>query len=907
VAPALLKFADFELDCSRYELRRSGHFLRLEKIPMELLQFLAESHGRLVTREEIEKLLWGKDVFVDAEHGINTAIRKIRQVLGDDADAPRFIQTVQRKGYRFIAEVSCVPVAAGNGSAVEAIRESQGEPATQITPPVRIQDPEEEKPLRRKIVLAAAVAAAPAILRFGVFEVDVRAGELRKQGVRIKLQEQPFHVLTVLLQRPGEVVTREELRNQNWPPETFVDFDNSLNTAINKLREALGDSADSPRFIETRPRRGYRFIAPVTGVDGSARGTVTGVRAVASRSRKMVVTGAVVLLAAGIAGGLVWRSQQMGHLTERDTIVLGDFANSTGDPVFDDTLKQGLRVQLEQSPFLNILPDEKVGEELEMMGRNKDERLTVILAREVCQRAGSMAILAGSISRLGTHYAIGLNALNCQNGDSLGSQQVEADSREQVLKELGNAATKMRKKLGESLPSIQRYDASLEQATTASLDALKSYSLGLSTVDAKGVKPSIPFFQRAVELDSNFAMAYARLGAMYSASDNRLLSIENVRRAYELRARVSERERLYIEAHYFRDVTGELDKAASVWEVMQQTYPREGEPYANLAAFYGDNGNYERALEEAHEAQRLYPNDQDGYVTVGRLYVFLNRLHDAEAVFKQAEQRKLESEFLLLNRYQLAFLMGDEGEMKRLVATSAGKEGADKLHIWQGHVEAYHGRLRKARELIQQNTRNCGRPCAQLSLIEAYFGARHEAHLDANAAMKLNINGSNIPELVLALALAGDAAKAKKLSVELDKNFPLHTRVQRYWLPTIRAAVALDRNNGPEAIELLHAIGPNEIGTLQVFSIYERGRAYLALGNGSAAAAEFQKIVDHPGIVGINPIGALAHVGLARADAMQGDTAKSRAAYQDFLTLWKDADPDIPILIAAKSEYAKLQ
>jgi len=388
-----------------------------------------------------------------------------------------------------------------------------------------------------------------------------------------------------------------------------------------------------------------------------------------------------------------------------------------------------------------------------------------------------------------------------------------------------------------------------------------------------------------VDLDSNFAMAYARLGTKYSASDNPLLSAESVRRAYELRSRVSERERLYIEAHYFRDVTGELDKAASIWEVMQQTYPREGEPYSNLSSFYRENSNYERALQKAHEAHRLYPNDQDGYVALGQLYLYLNRLHDAEAVFREAEERKLESELLLWNRYQLAFLKGDEVEMERLVTNSAGKEGADKLRIWQGHVEAYHGRLRKARELIQPATRDCGRPCAQLSLVEAYYGARHQAQLDANAAMKMNMKGNNFPELVLALALAGDAAKAKKLSVELDKNFPLHTRVQRYWLPTILAAVALDRNNAPEAIELLHVVGPNEIGNLQVFSIYERGRAYLMLNNGGAAAVEFQKILDHPGIVGLKAIGALAHLQLGRAYAMQGDTAKSRAAYQDFLTL----------------------
>jgi tetratricopeptide (TPR) repeat protein len=410
-----------------------------------------------------------------------------------------------------------------------------------------------------------------------------------------------------------------------------------------------------------------------------------------------------------------------------------------------------------------------------------------------------------------------------------------------------------------------------------------------------------------VELDPNFAMAYARLGAKYSTIDKPLLCVENVRRAYELRARVSERERLYIEAHYFRDVTGELDKAASVWEVMQQTYPREGEPYSNLSLFYRENGNYERAMQEANEAHRLYPDDQDGYVAVGQLYLYLNRLHDAEALFREAEERKLESELLLWNRYQLAFLKGDESETDRLVATSASKEGADKFHIWQGHAEAYHGRLRKARELIQPATRDCGRPCAQLSLIEAYCGARHQAHLDADAAMKPNVKGSNFPELVLALALAGDVAKAEKLSVELNKSFPLHTRAQRYWLPTIRAAVALDRNKAPEAIELLHAIGPNEIGNLQVFSIYERGQAYLMLKNGGAAAVEFQKILDHPGIVGLRVIGVLAHLGIARAYVLTGDTAKARAAYQDFFTLWKDADPDIPVLIQAKAEYAKLR
>src|SRR5215468_10874388 len=357
-----------------------------------------------------------------------------------------------------------------------------------------------------------------AVLRFGTFEVDLRAGELRKQGVRIKLQEQPFHVLTLLLQKPGEVVSREELRNHNWSPDTFVDFDNSLNTAINKLREALGDSAENPRFIETLPRRGYRFLAPISN-DGRREPEIK------AFGHKIVLpaTFAVLLMAAAI-GGLYWRSSRARVLTEKDTIVLADFTNTTGDPVFDDTLKQGLRVQLEQSPFLNVLSDRKVSEELQMMGRQKDERLTVSIAFEVCQRAGSKAILVGSISSLGKHYAIGMNALSCHTGDSLSSQQVEAESRERVLKKLGDAATKMRDKLGESLATIQKYDVPLEQATTTSLEALKAYTLGCNTVDTKGKEAAIPFFRHATDLDPEFAMAHAKLGALYAGVGAPLLS-----------------------------------------------------------------------------------------------------------------------------------------------------------------------------------------------------------------------------------------------------------------------------------------------------------------------------------------------------------------------------------------------
>ncbi len=745
------------------------------------------------------------------------------------------------------------------------------------------------------------------ILRFGVFEVDVHSGELRRQGARIKLQEQPFHVLTVLLQRPGEVVTREELRNQNWPADTFVDFDNSLNTAINKLREALGDSADNPRFIETLPRRGYRFIAPVTAGDGTAREAANGVSAAASsRSWKIAVTVAVVVLAVGIAGGLLWRARQPRRLTEKDSIVLADFANTTGDAVFDDTLKQGLRVQLEQSPYLNIVSDQKVNEELQLMGRPKDERLTQDTTREVCQRAGSKAFLIGTISRLGMHYVIGLKALNCQNGDGLASEQVEVDGREHVLKALGGSATKIREKLGESLATIQKYDAPVE-ATTPSLEALKAYSLGMKTWHANGPDAALPFFQRAVQLDPQFAMGLARLGSIYAVVGPEALMAESTRHAYELREKVSERERLFIEAHYYDRVTGELDKAASVWEVMQQTYPREVEPYQNLANIYGAFGNHEKALEKALDVLRMQPDNVENYMDVVKFYFRLNRLNEAEAVLNQAEHRKLEGAYLLYERHELAFLKGDTREMERLVTTSAGMPGGDNIYYWQAWAEAYHGRLRKARELFRPETSGGCETCAGLSLVEAHFGKTQQARADAESALKVVKGGDDeFQWAVVGLALAGDVTQAEKLAVELDKGFPLNTMVQRYSLPTIRAAMALTRKDASHAVELLREMSLNELGTQCLLPVYERGWAYLMLHDGNAAAAEFQKMIDHRGIVEKCPVGALAHLGLARAYALQNDTAKSRAAYQDFLALWKDADPDIPILIQAKAEYAKL-
>jgi len=753
----------------------------------------------------------------------------------------------------------------------------------------------------------AVETQSPVVLRFGAFELDLRAGELHQQGLRVKLQEQPFRVLAVLTQRPGELVTREEFRSQIWPADTFVDFDNSLNTSINKLREALGDSAERPRFIETLPRRGYRFLAPVSCVD----------RKVAGRTRAWTIVVAAVTVAALVAGGFFWRSRHAKRLTEKDTIVLADFANTTGDPVFDDTLKQGLRVQLEQSPFLNVLSDEKASEELQLMGREKDERLTKDLARDLCERVGSKAILAGSISSLGAHYVIGLSALNCHSGDGLANEQIEADSREHVLKALGESAARMRKKLGESLASIQKYDTPVG-ATTPSLEALKAYSLGMKTWFAKGVTSSLPFFERAVKLDPRFAMAHARVAMVYWNLNENALAAENIRKAYELRAKVTEWERLYIEAHYYDHGTGELEKAAQVYELWQQTYPRDWVPYNNLATINAAFGRYKEALEEARQALHLESDNEDNYGEVAILCLALNRLDEAAAVLKQAEERKLESELLLGGRYQLAFMRGDESEMERLIASAAGKPGAESS-LWFCEVvaAAYQGRRSKARDLARQGLESSELSGAMeegaktwlvTAMTEGYFGNTEQARVDVRAALRLTSKGYVPVRAAQALALAGDVTGAEKLADESNKQLPLDTGVQLYWLPMVRANVALDLHNPGKAIELLRIVSPYELGFFGYLNpIYTRGQAYLMLRNGRAAAAEFQKIIDHRGVVWAFPLGALAHLGLARAYALQGDTAGSRAAYQDFLTLWKDADPDIPILRQAKAEYAKLQ
>jgi len=639
------------------------------------------------------------------------------------------------------------------------------------------------------------------------------------------------------------------------------------------------------------------------------------------RRWKVLASTVVAFLLILLAVGLYWRVRPTTRLTERDTVVLADFVNTTGDPVFDDALKQALAVELDQSPFLNILSDQKVSETLRLMGHSSSDRLTRDVARELCLRTGSKVMIAGSISHLGSQYLLGLSAVDCNTGDSIAKEQVQAARKEDVVKDLGKAASSLRGKLGESIATIQKYDAPLEQATTSSLEALQAYSLGLKTLRAQGEEAAIPLLMRATELDPNFAMAYARLGTEYSNLGQLALGSQNAKKAYELRERVSERERLYIDSHYYDYINGETEKAAQVYDLWRRTYPRDVVPYANLGNIYFAVGQYEKALLQFQEALRLEPNNVNGYTNLAVTYIDLNRFDEARQLLDQAQSLKLENVSLFVNLYVLAFFRRDVAEMQRHVTAAKGKpEIEDALTALQSDTEAYDGHFEKARELTrlaEDTARRRGDPetaasyRAEAALREAEVGNKALAQQDVAAALATSHNRNIQLQAALALARTGDTSQARMMAGDLQKDTPANTILNCYWLPTIRAAADINQGNASSAIQLLQTASPYELGSPpplgNLYPVYVRGQAFLRARQGSAAVVEFQKLLDHAGIVQNFLLGSLAHLGLARSYALGGDTAKSRIAYQDFFAVWKDADPDIPILKEAKAEYAKLQ
>ncbi len=637
----------------------------------------------------------------------------------------------------------------------------------------------------------------------------------------------------------------------------------------------------------------------------------------------IVVSAGFLLAGIVVVGLFLWRSRPSTRLTEQDTIVLADFVNTTGESVFDGTLKQALATQLKQSPFVNVLSDAKVAATLKFMNQPTNERLTQQIAREVCQRTNSKVLLAGSIGSAGTGYVIRLRALNCQPGDTLASAESQARNRDAVIDELQAIANQLRRKLGESLPSIAKFNKPLSLATTSSLEALKAFSDGFRLTRDTGDVEAIPYYKRAIDLDPNFAEAYANLGTIYRNLNQTSLVQVNFRKAFELRDRVSERERFFIEGLYYGTVTGELENAIQTYTQWAQTYPAADTPHIDLGAYYGALGQYEKAAAQTREALRRTPREVTSYGNLMACYISLNRLDEAKATYEQAQAQKLDTSFLRQTKYLAAFLQGDEAVMRAQIAWAMGKPGVEDIFLSaQSDTEAFQGRLGKARELSTQAAdsakRNDAKETAAIyyvnaALREVEFGNAASARQNARAA--LNLSTGRDVRLIVALALARTSgfAEPRKILDEFNQQFPLDTMLQHYWLPTIQAALELDRGNAHRAIEVLHTTSEYDLGTPfqfpigTMYPVYVRGLAYLKAKQPQPAATQFRNILEHRGITENFPLGALAHVQLARALVMSGDVGGGRKEYQDFFSLWKDADPDIPILKEAKNEYAKLR
>ncbi len=699
-------------------------------------------------------------------------------------------------------------------------------------------------------------------------------------------------------------------------PDLSPKLEEVINKALEKDRKLRYQNAAEMRADLQRLKRDTE--------SGRAAAATAQVEAKSARKsiRWAAVAGATIVVIGLAVGGWLFFSRKAHALTDKDTIVLADFNNTTGDTVFDGTLRQGLSVQLEQSPFLSLVSEQQVQQALHLMGQPADSRLTPEIARDLCRRTQSAAVIDGSIANLGTQYVLGLKAVNCRTGDVLAEEQATADGKERVLKALGDSAAKLRAKLGETLSSVKRFDTPLEQATTPSLEALQAYSLGRGMMAGNDWADAAPLLQRAIRLDPNFAMAYARLGMSDRNLGETTTGAENMKKAYELRERVSETEKFYIESHYHQIVPGNLEKARQVYELWVLTYPREWVARLNLSVIYSNFGQYDKALEEARETVHLNANGGNYAALVASL-IDLNRLVEARATAEEAQAKQFDSPTLRFLMYQLAFLQNDAPGMAQEVAWAEGKPGVEDVLLVNGaDTAAYSGQLQAARELSGRAVASAKRAEekevaasyeANAALRECLFGNNGEARQQAAAELGLSTGRDVQYQAALALALAKDATRAQPLADDLGKRFPESTIVRFNYLPTTRAQIDLIHNDFVRAIEALQPAAPYELGSrisvisLALYPVYVRGEAYLAAHQGSEAAAEFQKILDHRGTVLNEPIGALAHLQIGRAYAMQGDTAKAKAAYQDFLTLWKDADPDIPILKQAKAEYAKLR
>jgi DNA-binding winged helix-turn-helix (wHTH) protein/tetratricopeptide (TPR) repeat protein len=764
---------------------------------------------------------------------------------------------------------------------------------------------------------------------FGPFQIDPKKETLLRGGERIDLTPKAFQLLLVLVRHSNETVTKDQLMQSVWP-ETFVEETN-LTRNVFSLRKALGET-EQDRYIITVPGQGYRLAHSARLVVPEEISIVAGsqarvqVQIAETKSWWRIVAAAFLLLGAS-AGALRLFMHRKPVLTEKSKFVLAEFSNSTGDPVFDGTLRQGLAIQLEQSPFLSLMSEGRIQQTLAMMGRPADVRLAGETAREVCQRSGATVVINGSITPLGSGYVLGLQARNCASGDVLDEELQQLSKKEDVLSALSQIASRLRTRVGESLATVEKYSTPLAEATTPSLEALKAYSTGWQVHAVHGASAALPFFQRAAEIDPQFAMAHASLGRIYADLDQLGLAAASITRAWELRDRTSEHEKFFITSNYEIFVTGNLEAAQPICEAWARAYPREALPHLTLAGIvHKAPGRYEAALDESRKAVELDPDFWVGYYGLGVNNVYLGRLNDAESVLRAATARGFDSDELIMLAYDIAFLKDDRAGMDRQAARARARPGGENwMSAREALVSVNSGRLQEARKISQRavlQAQQAGQPeraslwAAGAAVHEALVGNKKAASEWARLALKLSNSREVEYGAALALAMSDDLSRARAIEDDIDKRFAEDSSVQFNYLPTVRAVLALNRGEPGQAVELLQVASPHELGIPRsaisglfgaLYPPYFRGQAYLAANRGAEASGEFQKILDHRGIVVSDPIAALAHLQLGRAYVLMGEMEKAKSAYQDFLALWENADAEIPILQQAKRESAKLK
>lgn len=792
---------------------------------------------------------------------------------------------------------------------------------------------------------------------FGSFRLDPRKRLLKRDGELVPLTPKAFDTLLALVEQSGRVMEKGELMRQVWA-DTIVE-EGGLTRNISVLRKALGESLDEHSYIVTVPGRGYRFVATVKTIPiESAESpeifesgslvveTHTLTRIVSEeevdplqilqnqtpatyiqnsaaldsrpaffsfRNPRFAILMGLSLAALVVVAGLLFYLRKHPALTEKDTILLADFTNLTTDPAFDGTLKQGLAVQLEQSPFLSTFPDTRVRQTLRLMGRPMETRVTGEIAQEICQRQGLKALISGTIASLGSHYVITLEAIS-HNGEPLARTQVEAENKESVISALSTATDRMREKLGESLSSIQKFSVPL-QVMTPSLEALKAYSLGYEQAGRGKWLEAIPIFQHAVDLDPNFAAAHAMLASCYNITHQQRLAAENATLAYKMRDRVNERERLRADYFYYIVVTGELDKAIETLELTKQTYPRDGFARLTLSHHYLLAGKYENALVEAQVALNLTPGVAAAYLLIGRALIKLNRLAEAKAIYEQARQQKLDTTRIHGGLYEIAFANQDSAEMQRSIDAVSGRTDEYLALNWQASAMTSLGQWRRGQEFEQRaidlaashNLKEVvAEYTANIALRSATCGKCAQAKIAVTKALGLERNRSSLSLSALALALCGEINQSQSLVDELTRSYPKDTFINSVWIPATRAALELQRGNATAAIESLQP--PNQYqNVIDFWPQYLRGQAYLRLQAGDKAAMEFQNVLDHRCQAMLSALFPLAYLGLARASALTGNAARSRQAYSDFFALWKNAEPDLPMLIEAKKEFERMK